>query len=128
MKTNAATQPTAIETPAPTGAPSSPPAKEPKTATITLTAANGTVLTLRAHRLREGAETFVTTTEGKTTTRGMTISHASFDIAKAHIAASATKAETLGWTRKPQGRGFVAKPDAFSELPKAPKVAKIVKK
>ena len=128
MKTDATTDttPQTVSTSAP---------KEPKTATITLTAATGQILTLRAHRLRVGAESFVTTTEGKTTTRGMTVSHATFEIAKAAIAAQAVQAEKLGWTRKQQGRGFVAAPDAFSELPKAPKAApkatpapKVVKK
>ena len=97
--------------------------KLPKTATITLTS-NGVTLTLRAHRLRVGAETFVTTTDtNKVTTRGMTESHPSFEVAKAAIAASAEKATKLGWVRKEAGRGFVAMPDAFSELPKAPKAA-----
>jgi len=110
-----------IETTTPTVV---PPSKEPKTATITLTA-NGVTLTLRAHRLREGAETFVTTTDAnKKTERGMTENHPSFEVAKAHIAASAEKATKLGWVRKEAGRGFVAKPDAFSELPKVPKAKK----
>jgi hypothetical protein len=61
----------------------------------------------------------------------MTVSHATFEIAKAHIALEATKAEKLGWTRKVAGRGFVAAPDAFTTLPaapKTPKTPKVVKK
>ena len=99
--------------------------KTPKTTAITLTA-NGTTMRIRARRRRDGtAETFVTTTDAaKKTERGMTETHPTFDAAKASIAASATKAEKLGWTRKVVGRGFVAKPDAFSALPAPPKKSK----
>jgi hypothetical protein len=51
----------------------------------------------------------------------LTEQHTDFDAAKAAIAASAKKAEKLGWIRKIAGRHFVAKPDAFSTLPAAPK-------
>ncbi len=82
-------------------------------------------LALRAHRLKDGtSETFVTTTEGKTAVRGMTVVHANFEAAKAQIEADAVKAEKLGWTRRVAGRGFVAKPDAFKTLPPAPKPTK----
>src|SRR5438445_11240272 len=95
---------------------------EAKTATITLTA-NGTRLTLLARRLRDGsAETFVTTTDAaKKTERGMTEKHATFEAAKAAIATLAADAEKRGWLRRVAGRGFVAKPDAFTALPAAPK-------
>lgn len=97
-------------------------AKLPKTTAITLKA-NGTTLTLLARRLPDGtAETFVTTTDpDKKTTRGMTEKHATFEAAKVAIAASASKAEKLGWVRRAAGRGFVAKPDAFATLPTVPK-------
>jgi hypothetical protein len=99
--------------------------KTPKTMAITLTA-NGTTMRIRARRKRDGtAETFVTTTDAaKKTERGMTETHPSFEAATASIAASATKAEKLGWTRKVVGRVFVAKPDAFSTLPAPPKKTK----
>ena len=94
---------------------------QPKTASITLMSA-GTRLTLLAVRRGDGAETFVTTTDAaKKSTRGMTEQHADFATAKAAIATQAHAAEKLGWTRRLAGRGFVAKPDAFSTLPAAPK-------
>ncbi len=98
--------------------------KMPKTSAITLTA-NGTTMRIRARRRRDGtAETFVTTTDAaKKTERAMTETHPTFDAAKESIAASATKAEKLGWTRKVVGRGFVSQPDAFS-APAPPKKGK----
>jgi hypothetical protein len=97
-------------------------AKAPKTAMITLTA-NGTVMRIRARRKSDGtAETFVTMTDAaKKTERGMTETHPTFDAATAAIAASATKAEKLGWIRRVRGPHFVAKPDAFATLPTPPK-------
>jgi hypothetical protein len=96
---------------------------QPKTASITLTSA-GTRLTLLAVRRGEGAETFVTTTDAaKKTTRGMTEKHADFATAKAAIATQAQAAAKLGWVRRAAGRGFVARADAFTTLPAAPKVA-----
>ncbi len=83
MKSEAIAATTATHVVVPSYAP-----KEPKTATITLTANGQHALTLRAHRLSEGSESFVTTTEGKTTTRGMTIHHTSWDYAKAWIASA----------------------------------------
>lgn len=95
-----------------------------KTATISLTA-NGTTLRIRARCKSDGtAETFVTTTDAaKKTERGMTERHASFDAAKTAIAASAAKAEKLGWSRRSMGRGLVTRPDAFTALPAPPKNA-----
>src|SRR5262245_64117543 len=116
----------ANETATTTTAPTTTKAKSaPKTMAITLTA-NGTTMRIRARRRRDGtAETFVTTTDAaKKTERGMTETHPTFDAAKASIAASATKAEKLGWTRKVAGRTFVAKPDAFATLPAPPKKTK----
>ena len=93
-----------------------------KTATITLRATDGSVMYIVAERKSDGARTYVTTTDAnKKTARGMTETHANFDAARAAIAASAGKAEKLGWTRKVAGRGFVVKSDAFSALPAAPK-------
>lgn len=94
----------------------------PKSASITLRA-NGAVLTLLAVRKDDGsAVTTVTTRDtNKKTSRGMTESHKDIDAAKAHLTKLAQKAETLGWQR---GQfSAVAKPDAFSKIPAAPKAA-----
>ena len=93
-----------------------------KTSAITLTGPADSTLYLLAERKGDGATTTVTTTIDKKSTRGMTEQHASFEDAKKHIAALADKAEKkLGWKRKTAWRGFIAKPDAFSELPAPPK-------
>ena len=94
-----------------------------KSATITLRASGST---MRLFALRKGddtATTFVTTTEDATkkTQRGMTEQHPSFEAARAAIVALAEKAPKQGWTRPTVGRAFVPKPDAFSQLPAAPK-------
>lgn len=94
----------------------------PKSAVITLHA-SGSTLTLSATRKADGsAMTTVTTRDAeKKSTRGMTEQHTDMTAAKAHLAALAKKAESLGWQRR-TGAGMVAKPDAFSKLPAAPKV------
>jgi hypothetical protein len=101
--------------------------REPqKTASVTLTGADGSSLYLLAERKPDGAVTTVNTiTPGtKGMTRGMTEKHATFEDAKKHLSVLADKAMKLGWKRKATYRGFVAKPDAFSELPTAPKSKK----
>ena len=94
----------------------------PQTATITLTA-NGSVMSIVAERKADGgARTYIITTDAaKKSERGMTEHHTTFEAAKAAIATRATQAEKLGWTRRTARRGFVAKPDAFTALPAAPK-------
>ena len=102
-------------------APAVTPKAPQRTATITLTA-NGSVMSIVAERRGEAARTYVTTTDAaKKSERGMTENHATFEAAKTAIATRATQAEKLGWTRPTARRGFVAKPDAFSNLPAAPK-------
>src|SRR4029078_12917906 len=94
----------------------------PKTASITLRANGSTMRLLATRKPDETAVTLVTITDAeKRTTRGMTEPHASMAVATTAIATLATKAEKLGWTRALAGRGFVAKPDAFTTLPAAPK-------
>jgi hypothetical protein len=102
-----------------------PAPKLAKTATITLRAGDGTAMTIVAERLKDSARSYILMTDAakKTTTRGMTAAHATFEEARAAIAASATKAEKLGWHRRPVAKGFTAKPDAFSALPAAPKAS-----
>jgi hypothetical protein len=99
--------------------------KVQKTSAITLTAP-GARLTLLAVRRTEGAETFATTTDlaTKKSTRGMTTRHATFEAACAALKVQAAKAQKLGWVRRAPGRGFAARPDAFTELPAPPKAAK----
>jgi hypothetical protein len=94
-----------------------------KTTSITLTATGARLTLLALRKADDTAETFVTTTDEATkkSTRGMTEKHATFAAATAAIAKQAAQAETLGWSRRARGRGFVAKPDAFSTLPAAPK-------
>ena len=95
---------------------------EPKSAVITLHA-SGNTLTFLATRKSDGsAATTVTTKDAdKNTTRGMTETHADMTAAKAHLSMLAEKAVKLGWQRRAVA-GMVAKPDAFSKLPAAPKV------
>jgi len=95
--------------------------KAAKSATVTLSS-TGAKLTLYAVRKGDNtATTFAVTTD--TTgpkpkhSRGLTETHATFEAAKAHLAKLAAQAVAKGWTRKAAGRGFVAKPDAFSSLP-----------
>jgi hypothetical protein len=93
-----------------------------KSATVTLRA-SGATLTLVATLKADGtAVTHVTTRDAeKKLSRGMTETHASMDVARAHVASLAKKAEGLGWQRGV--RTMAAKPDAFSKLPVAPKAA-----
>lgn len=91
---------------------------QPQTSVITLRS-NGSTLTLLATKKAEGAVTTVTTRDAeKKALRGMTEQHASMEVAKGHIAKLAEQAVKLGWARR---RETVAKPDAFSTLPKAPR-------
>ena len=95
----------------------------PKSAVVTLHA-GGSTLTLSAVLKADGsAVTTVTTKDAeKKSTRGMTEQHADMAAAKVHLAALAEKAAKLGWQRR-AAAGPAAKPDAFSKLPAAPKVA-----
>ena len=93
--------------------------KVQKTASVTLTSGT-TQLYLLAERKPDGAVTTVNTiVQGqKGMTRGMTEKHASFEDARKHLDTLATTAVAKGWKRKASAyRGFVAKPDAFSEIP-----------
>ncbi len=119
MITETTTEPTTTTEDATASAP-----KLAKTATATLTA-NGATMNIVAERKGDGAKTYVLTTDaGKKTVRGMSETHASFELAKAATEKMAKTAEKLGWQRKAARRGFVTKPDAFSTLPPAPKAAK----
>lgn len=99
---------------------STPAPAEPKSATITLRAADGSSMQIVAERRADGARTYVITTDPeKKTSRGMTAVHSSWDKAVASTAATAKAAEKLGWVRRVAGRKFAPKPDAFSTLPAA---------
>jgi len=96
--------------------------KMPKSATITLHAADGSRIQICAERKGDGARSFVITTGvDKKSLRGMSETHPTFEAAKAAIAKLAREAEKRGWVRKVAGRHFVAKPDAFTSMPSAPK-------
>jgi hypothetical protein len=89
----------------------------PKTATVNLTAPDGSLIYIVAERKGDAAKTYVITTGAdRKSARGMTEHHASFEAAKAHIEKLARSAEKLGAKRKVTRRGFVAKPDAFASL------------
>lgn len=95
-----------------------------KTATITLSA-NGATMQIVAERKGDGARTYVITQDAaKVSARGMTEDHATFEAAKAHTEKMTKAAAKSGWTRKAARRGFVAKADAFTTLPTAPKAKK----
>jgi hypothetical protein len=97
--------------------------KLPKTTTITLRAGDG-VMQIVAERKADGARTYVLNTDAdKKTTRGMTENHPTFEAAKAATEKMAAKAVKLGWQRREARRAFVAKPDAFSDIPAPPKAA-----
>ena len=101
------------------------PVKLAKTSTVTLRAADGSVMFIVAERMKDSARTYVQVIDAaKKSTRGMTEQHADFDAAKSAIAALASRAEKQGWTRRAAARGFEPKPDAFASLPTAPKAAK----
>jgi hypothetical protein len=97
--------------------------KLPKTATITLHAADKSFMQIVAERKGDSARTYVLSTDAATkkTTRGMSADHPSFEAAKKETEKLAAKAAKLGWQRAAARRAFVAKPDAFSTLPAAPK-------
>ena len=102
-----------------------PATPQAKTSRITLNAP-GSRLTLMAVRRADGAAVSFATTldvETKKTTRGMSAKHETFDSAKLAIAKQAQDAEKVGWSRRAPsaGRGFVARPDAFSAIPTASK-------
>ena len=102
-----------------------PAAALPKTATITLTASDGSVLQLVAERTKDAAKSYAVTIKDKKSARGMSQAHESFEAAVAATQKMALEAvKKLGWARKVTRQGFVAKPDAFSSLPAAPKAAK----
>lgn len=104
-------------------------ATTPKTATIALREGGTTLRLLAQRRPDETAVTYVTTVDPeKHSQRGLTETHPDMDTAKAALAGLAAKAEKLGWARAVAGRGFVARPDAFSTLPVAPKAPVVVKK
>ena len=101
----------------------SDPEPQAKTSRITLSA-SGSKLTLMAVRRPDGtATTFaVTTDDSGKTTRGMSVTHPTFEAAKTTIEKEALAATKLGWSRPAAARrGFVARPDAFSSIPTAPK-------
>ena len=95
----------------------------PKTSVITLNASGSTMTLLATRRADGSAATTVTTKDGKTTMRGMTEIHESMEKAKQHLVGLAVKAEKLGWQRR-LNAGFASRPDAFAELPKAPKAGR----
>ena len=71
------------------------------------------------------ATTTVTTKEAeKTPVRGMTETHASMDAAKLHLANVGHEGGETRVAASGGCLGMVAKPDAFAELPKAPKPGK----
>ena len=93
-----------------------------KSATITLRANGSTLMLLATLKADGSVVTTVTTRDAaKKLTRGMTQTHASMTVAKAHLATLAKDAEKLGWRRGT--RAVSTKPDAFSKLPAAPKAA-----
>lgn len=94
----------------------------PKTAVITLHAGGSTLAFLATRKGDGSAVTTVTTKDAdKKATRGMTETHANMAAAKAHLATLVEKAAKLGWQRR-MAPGAAPKPDAFKELPKAPKL------
>lgn len=97
----------------------------PKTAGITLRAGDSIMRLLAVRKADGTVTTSVTTSDGdKKPVRGMTQQHPTMDAATAALSGLATEAEKKGWARPAPRRGFVAKPDAFSTLPAAPKVKK----
>ena len=96
----------------------------PKSAVITLHAAGSTLTFLAVLKPDGSAITTVTTRDAdKKSSRGMSERHADMTAAKAHLTTLAKQAEKLGWQKR-TGAGIAARPDAFSTLPAAPKVAK----
>src|SRR4030095_4578871 len=99
--------------------------KPAKRKSVTLRAGEGPKalrLTILARRTRKGGETVVTTSDAKKkTTRGMTRQFETFDAAVASIDSLTQDAQKKGWHRTERAGGFKARPDAFSEIPTAPK-------
>jgi hypothetical protein len=103
--------------------------KQAKRKSVSLTAGEGTKLvrlTILARRTRgDGGETVVTTTDAKKkTARGMTKKFDSFDAAVEAVGKLMQDAVQKGWKRSERAGGFKARPDAFSTIPQASKVAK----
>jgi hypothetical protein len=103
-----------------------PEPQKPQKSTGIALRAGGSRMRIRASRRIAGGVTTVTTKVGKEpAVRGMTERHATFEAAVAYLEVLAGKAVKQGWTR---GTGaFTSKPDAFSEMPAAPKPAKVAK-
>ena len=88
-----------------------------KSATKSLRAGGTTMRIVALRRADGSAVTFVTTTgPDKKTVRGMTEQHDDFDAARTALRGLVAKATAMGW--KAGERGYRAKPDAFSALPK----------
>ena len=88
-----------------------------KSATKSLRAGGTTMRIVALRRADGSAVTFVTTQAGKDKpVRGMTEQHADFDSARTAMRGLVAKATAMGL--KTGERGFKAKPDAFSALPK----------
>ena len=91
-----------------------------KSATKSLRAGGTTMRIVALRRADGSAVTFVTTTTGtgkdRKTVRGMTETHDDFDAARTALRGLVAKATAMGW--KTGERGYKAKPDAFSALPK----------
>jgi len=94
--------------------------KATKTSSITLRSGTAILMLLATRKDDGGAVTTVTQKDGPDakTQRGMTETHKTFEIARAHLETLAKQAEKLGWKRGVFAP--VAKPNAFSALP-APK-------
>lgn len=104
-------------------------AKQPKRASVSLTAGKGEKLmrlTILARRTAgDRGETVVTTTDAKKkTTRGMTAKYDTFELAAAALGKLVQDAMQKGWQRAARSGGFKARPDAFTTIPAAPKVSK----
>ena len=88
-----------------------------KSATKSLRAGGTTMRIVALRRADGSAVTFVTTQAGKDKpVRGMTEQHTDFDAARTAMRGLVAKATAMGW--KAGERGYKAKPDAFSALPK----------
>jgi hypothetical protein len=100
--------------------------KVPQTATITLLGNGATMQIVAERKADESARTYVITTDTATkkSVRGMTTPHVNMEAAKKATEKLAAQASKLGWVRREGRRGFVAKADAFSTLPTAPKAKK----
>jgi hypothetical protein len=68
-----------------------------------------------------GVVTVTTTDAKKVSTRGMTTKFTTFEEAVSSVKKVEDEAVKKGWKRSVRAGGFVAKPDAFSSIPSAPK-------